>query len=286
LDAAGRITDRRAGRISDDLGRELAAVLDEIDLGPGVRCDVRHVKQYRACLVLRGPDLDGHVADTDPQSTGVPPLSPRAFDPAAERTAQLVAQFIAKARDALAGQPQANGITLRGFDSYHPLPSFEDLYLLNAVAVAAYPMYRGVARLAGMQVRATEDDPDRLAAQVRQAEEHDFVFLHYKSTDSRGEDGDFEAKVREIERADRLLAEIQDGFDVVMVTGDHSTPWSLRSHSWHPVPVLVWSDRCRRHQALSFGETSCLFGSLGQIRSIDVLPLVLAHAGRLKKFGA
>lgn len=285
LDAEGRVVDRRAGRIPDEVGAPLAERLARIRLD-GVETIVRHVKQYRACVVFRGEGLDGRIDDTDPQATGVLPLAPRPRDPAAAHTAGLAAAFIAAAGRELADQRQANGVLLRGFDTYHPLPSFGELYGLNGLAVAAYPMYRGVARLAGMAAVASADEPEALAEHVRQAGAHDFVFLHYKSTDSRGEDGDFDAKVAEIEKADRLLAGLVDEFDVVAVTGDHSTPWSMRAHSWHPVPLLIHGGPARRHEARAFGERECARGSLGHVRSMDVLPLALAHAGRLKKFGA
>ena len=285
LDAAGRVIDRRAGRIGDEIGGPLAERLDGIELGE-VECFVRHVKQYRACVVFRGDGLDGRVADTDPQRTGVPPLAPRALVPEAETTAAAAARFVARARAVLAAEPAANGVLLRGFDRYRPLPGLGECYRLEPAAVAAYPMYLGVARLAGMRIHRCADTAEALAAGVRACAGHDFVFLHFKATDSRGEDGDFDGKVAAIEAADRLLAEVRDGFDVIMVTGDHSTPCRLRAHSWHPVPLLIWSDRCRRHGAETFGERACLAGSLGQLRSIDVLPLVLAHAGRLAKFGA
>lgn len=287
LDPEGRITDRRAGRIGDQIGAPLAERLDGISLGDSVQCSVRHVKQYRACVVFRGAGLDGRIADTDPQATGVPPLQPVALDPAATHTAALATEFIGRARELLSAEPAANGVTLRGFDSYHPFPSLSELYGLDPGAVASYPMYQGVARLAGMTIYPSKDEPDALAARVSEASRHDFVFLHYKGTDSRGEDGDYDAKVAEIESADSLLARVRDAFDVVMVTGDHSTPWSMRSHSWHPVPVLIASRHCRPNVGDGrFGESACVQGSLGHILSMDIMPLVLAHAGKLKKFGA
>ncbi len=286
LDADGRITDRRAGRIGDEIGAPLAERLDSIELVPEVQCSVLHVKQYRACVIFRGPGLDGRLADTDPQRTGVPRLHPAPLDPAAEPTARLAADFVRQADRLLADQPTANGLTLRGFDAYEPLPDFEALFRLDAGAVAAYPMYLGAARLAGMTAYPAQDNTAALASQVAAAGSHDFVFLHYKATDSRGEDGDYDGKVAEIEKADALLAEVHEQFDVVMVTGDHSTPWSMRAHSWHPVPLLISSSRCRRHGVAGFGERECLHGSLGRVRSNDVLPLVLAHAGKLRKFGA
>ena len=285
LDSAGNVVDRRAQRIKDPLALPLVERLDAIELAADIECSVRHVKQYRACVVLRGDDLDGRIADTDPQRTGIPPLVPRALTDAAGLTADLAAQFIDAARDALADQDVANGVLLRGFDGFRPLPSFANLYGLQAAAVASYPMYLGVARLAGMSTHRADDSPDDLASKVESLADRDFVFLHYKSTDSRGEDGDYEGKVAEIEKADALLERLRPAFNVIMVTGDHSTPARLRSHSWHPVPLLIHSD-FGRSSAIEFGERSCAQGSLGQVRSVDVLPLVLAHAGRLGKFGA
>jgi len=286
LDSEGNVTDRRAGRIGDDLGRSLAQRLDGMADPDGVDIAVRHVKQYRACVVFRGDGLHGNVADTDSQKTGVPPLAPAPRDSDSGRAAEIAAGFVERALVELADQEEANGILLRGFDGYAPLPSMEHLYRLDAAAVAAYPMYLGVARLAGMEAHGVEDNPDALVDKVLEMSSKNFVFLHYKSTDSRGEDGDFDAKVAEIEKADGVLARLVEKFAVVMVTGDHSTPSSMRAHSWHPVPLLIASDDCRANGSDGFGERACAQGALGQVRSNEVLPLVLAHAGRLKKFGA
>jgi 2,3-bisphosphoglycerate-independent phosphoglycerate mutase len=289
VDAEGNVVDRRAGRIDSPVGAPLADRLDAIELGGGVECFVRHVKQYRACVILRGPGLDGRIADTDPQATGVPAKAPEPRHSDAEETAALAAQFIAKAGELLADQGQANGVLLRGFDTYRPLPSMADVYGLRPAAVAAYPMYKGVARAVGMDVFEAEDGIDGLAQATQAAvADHDFVYVHYKTTDSRGEDGDFKAKVKEIETADRVAERLlENDFDVVMVTGDHSTPAAMASHSWHPVPVLISGGPCRANAGgNSFGETDCLQGALGTFPSMDLLPLVLAQAGRIGKFGA
>lgn len=290
LDDDGNVADRRAGRIDSPGARPLVERLDGLDLDDDVECLVRHVKEYRACVVLRGPDLDGRIADTDPQRTGVPPREPEALHPDAQRTARLISRFVARARQLLEDQSRANGLLLRGLDTFHPLPGFAELYGVRPAAVAAYPMYRGVARAVGMKVFPADDTADALAAGVVEAaREHDFVFLHWKSSDSRGEDGDFDAKVEAIEAADGLLGRILEEpgeWDVVMVTGDHSTPAVMRSHSWHPVPLLIHGGPCRGDEAEVFGETACRGGALGALRSLDVLPLVLARAGRLGKFGA
>jgi len=289
LDADGTVADRRAGRIGSEVGAALAERLDRIDLGSGVECTVRHVKGYRACVVFRGDGLDGRVADTDPQAIGVAPLAPRALDPAADTAAGLARAFIAAAVALLADEEDANGVLLRGFDTYVPLPSFADLYGVKPAAVAAYPMYRGVARAVGMTVFAAEDTVESRVDLTRTAmQDHDFAFVHFKATDSRGEDGDFDAKVEQIEIADQTLARLLElDFDVVMVTGDHSTPATYRAHSWHPVPVLIHGPHCRANASRAgFGETACITGALGPLRGTDVLPLVLAQAGRIRKYGA
>ncbi len=289
LDGDGNVADRRAGRIGSDVGAALAERLDDIDLGSGVECIVRHVKEYRACVVFRGDDLDGRVTDTDPQAIGVAPLAPRALDPAADTTAGLARTFVAEAVALLAGEEDANGVLLRGFDTYAPLPSLADLYGVKPAAVAAYPMYRGVARAVGMTVFASEDTVESRVDLTRKAmRDHDFAFVHFKATDSCGEDGDFDAKVEQVEIADQTLARLLElDFDVVMVTGDHSTPATCRAHSWHPIPVLIHGPHCRVNASQGgFGETACIAGALGPLRGMDVLPLVLAHAGRIAKYGA
>ena len=288
LGADGSVNDRRAGRISSETALPLVDKLDAITIAADVECLVRHVKEYRACVIFRGAGLASNVADTDPQQIGVPPLDPEALDDASKRVAELAAAFVEEARQALHEEPEANGVLLRGFDTYEPLPTLAELYGLRAASVAAYPMYRGVSRLVGMTVFEADDTAESRVALTHEAlSDHDFVFVHFKATDSRGEDGDFDAKVEQIERADETLASLVElAFDTIMVTGDHSTPATYKAHSWHPVPLLIWGPHCRANAAKGFGETACISGALGRVRSMDVLPLTLAQAGRLRKFGA
>lgn len=284
----GAITDRRAGRIPTEEAERLCRRLSEIRL-PGVEIIIRPEMQYRAVIVWRGAGLSDQVADTDPQVTGKPPLPARALAPEAEATAELVNRFVAEANRVLAGEPRANTILLRGFGKLPHIPSLTELYRLRAAVLAIYPMYRGLAKLVGMQeLPAGESFADQVAALRRAWADFDYFFIHVKGTDAAGEDGDFQRKVQEIEAVDRLLPEILAlNPDVLVVTGDHSTPAALRSHSWHPVPVLLSSPAARANPwAEGFGETACSRGTLGQLRSRDLLSLMLAHGGRLKKFGA
>ena len=244
--------------------------------------------EHRFVVVFRGPGLGDKVHDTDPQVTGVPPLEPKAYDPGSQRTAEVAREFIRQACQLLAGEVRANGLTLRGFSNRPNLPSFEDVYGLRAAAIAVYPMYKGLARLVGMEIVGHAKS---LAEQLDVLAEHwnayDFFFLHYKYTDSTGEDGNFAAKVNRIEDVDAAIPSIRAlGPTVLMVTGDHSTPSLLKSHSWHPVPLVLAAPACRTDHCQKFGENEAISGGLGQFESKYLMPLALANAGRLGKFGA
>lgn len=289
LDTQGRISDRRAGRVSNEEAAPAVALLQGIEI-EGVQLEVRHVKEYRFAVVMRGEGLDAALLDTDPQVTGKAPLPVESVRPGAARTAALYNRFVARAQDALRGQPRANGITLRGFAGDPGLVGYRVRYGLRAACIAVYPMYRGVARLAGMEVLAFEGEKphDEFAAAAAAWDAHDFFFIHIKKTDSMGEDGNFDGKVGIIESVDAALPALLDlAPEVLMVTGDHSTPARLRSHSWHPVPFLMWAPAAHRPDGqVAFGETACAQGGLGTFPAQDAMPLALAHALRLKKFGA
>lgn len=287
VDDQGKVSDRRAGRISSERGAELTRKLRGVQI-EGAKVIVEPVKEHRFVLVLRGEGLGAALDDTDPQQTGVRPQRARARDEASRRTAEIVEAFIEQARALLADEHPANMVLLRGFARRPTLPSMQDRYGLRACAVAGYPMYRGVARLLGMKVVECEAELDSEVVALQAAwGQHDFFFFHYKDTDSRGEDGDFEGKVAAIEALDRCIPQITaQRPDVIVVTGDHSTPSQLAGHSWHPVPLLLKAAACRRDDVKSFGETACNRGGLGQLLAKDLMSLALAHAGRLRKFGA
>lgn len=287
VDASGRVSDRRAGRVATEHAMELVKRLRAIDV-PGVEVYVEPIAEHRFLLVLRGDRLSPEVTDTDPSREGLPPREPEPQSPTGRRTTELVRRFIAEAADRLRQESKANMILLRGFAQLPSWPNFEAAYGLRAAGIAVYPMYRGVARLVGMQTivpAADLDDEVEVARRVWEA--HDFVFLHVKDTDKAGEDGDFDAKVGAIEAVDARIPRLLDlRPDVVVVTGDHSTPARLRCHSWHPVPLLLWSSYGRSDALSEFSEQACGRGSLGRLRATAILPLALAHARRLGKFGA
>jgi len=287
IDDGGLITDRRAGRIPTEKCAELCTVLQDIKIS-GVEVFVRPVKEHRFVLVVRREGLSGALSETDPQQVGLAPLPVKAVTPEAQPTADLVNEWLELARKALAGHHPANMVTLRGFAKTPDLPQMGDVYKLKCAAIAAYPMYRGVAKLVGMTLLPTGDTIHSEFETLRnQFSAYDFFFVHIKKTDSYGEDGNFDAKVHIIEEVDALIPSLMVlQPDVVAVTGDHSTPALLKSHSWHPVPALVWSKYSRADAAVAFSEKECARGGLGNFHATDLMPLLMANALRLAKFGA
>jgi 2,3-bisphosphoglycerate-independent phosphoglycerate mutase len=287
LDASGNIVDRRAGRIPSETGARLSALLDGMEIG-GVHAFVRPEREYRAVLVLRGEGLSSELSDTDPQKTGVPPLPVEALAPAARRAADAANAFAARARERLAGEAQANGVLLRGFEAHRDFPPMRDVYKVTPASVAVYPMYRGVTRLIGMEILDAGDSLDtELEAVAKNFDRFDFFYFHVKKTDSAGEDGNAEKKAHELEAFDAVLGRLAAmPFEVIAVTGDHSTPATLRAHSWHPVPVAVRAPNCRPDDVDRFTEAACLRGGLGQMPSTGLMPILLANAGKLEKYGA
>jgi len=287
LDADGNISDRRAGRIPTEESAPLAIKLREVKI-PGIEIFVEPVKEHRFVVVFRGEGLGGNVRDTDPQATGVPPLDPVATDDASKKTSDVAKHFLVQARAILANQPKANFHTMRGFAAKPDLPTYEEVYGLRAAAIAVYPMYKGLARLVGMKI---EGEAQTLDEQIDVLEkcwnDYDFFFIHFKYTDSTGEDGDFNGKVQRTEQFDAMIPRVNAlAPDVTIVTGDHSTPSFLKSHSWHPVPTLLVSNCCRPDSCQQFSETECIRGGLGQFEAKYLMTLALSNAGRLGKYGA
>jgi 2,3-bisphosphoglycerate-independent phosphoglycerate mutase len=285
VDERGTVTDRRAGRISNDKCTELSGLLNGMEIGEA-QILVRPVQEHRFVVVFRGRGLDASVHDSDPQQTGVPPRDVEPLNSSAEETARIANEFVAQAKERLAAHAPANMVLLRGFSTRPQFPTMSEIYKLKPAAIASYPMYRGLARLVGMDVLHTgssiQEEFDTLRDHY---DNYDFFFVHIKGTDSAGEDGDFARKVRVIEEVDAILGSLELRPDVLVVTGDHSTPARLKSHSWHPVPVLLSSEWCRPDTAEAFGESQCLHGGLGHLEARDIMPLAMAHALKLTKYG-
>lgn len=287
VDSEGRISDRRAGRVSSDIAAALCEKLNQITI-PGVEVFVRHVKEYRLVIVIRGDGLGGRVNDTDPQRTGVPPLQPQGADPESQKTAEILAEFMRQAAEILKNDQPANLLTMRGIAKMPPIPRFEEVYGTRAAAIAVYPMYRGLARLVGMDILdAGQTLDDQMKCLKDHWSQYDFFFIHFKYTDSTGEDGNFGAKVSRTEEYDAAIPAIMAlKPDVVICTGDHSTPSKMKSHSGHAVPTLLVADNCRFDGSKQFGESACRVGELGMFEAKYLMLHALAHAGRLDKYGA
>ena len=282
----GRLTDRRAGRIATALSAPLCERLDEIEI-PGVQLDVFPVQDYRFVLRLRGDGLSEQVDETDPQREGMAPRVASALVPEAERTAEIVQQFVSEAGRILSEEEPANMVLLRGWAQLPNLPDFGQVYHLNPAAIAAYPMYRGLASVANMKIIPTGmtfgEEVETLHANW---DNHDFFFLHYKPADSAGEDGNFDGKVQTLEALDTHIPRIMElQPDVLMVAGDHATPAIMAAHSWHPVPFMLHSPLTLGEGVDGFNERACAQGSIGRIPAETIMLLALSHAGKLGKYG-
>jgi 2,3-bisphosphoglycerate-independent phosphoglycerate mutase len=287
VDDAGLITDRRAGRPTTERCKAMCQKLKQVQVA-GVEVFVEPVREHRFVLVIRGDHLGDKVNDTDPQQTGHKPLEAKGADADSQNTANAVNRFVAEAGRILKADAPTNMVTLRGFARYPKIATMQEVYGVRPAAIAVYPMYKGLARLVGMEViDGLSTLPEQVSMLEKLWEKYDFFFLHYKYTDSTGEDGNFAAKVEMIERFDAELPRVRAlNPDVLLVTGDHSTPSKLRSHSWHPVPTLLWAKTCRTDSVTEFGESNCIHGGLGQFQAMYLMPLALAHAQRLGKYGA
>ena len=288
LDENGNIIDRRAGRLATPEAMKLAKILSNIHV-KGAQLFVEPVKEHRFALILRGEGLGASVTETDPLKNGVAPLKAVGSDAPSRKTAAIINDFVQKAHEALADESSANGILLRGFDKLPVLPKYQDIFKLNPAAIAVNGMYKGVARLVGMQILPVQgvSIADEFTTLENYWNDYDFFYLHVKQTDTAGEDGDFERKVRVIEEVDALLPRITAlKPDVLIISADHSSPAVLKFHSWHPVPTLLYSPHARPDGITEFGERACLHGSLGILPAKDIMPIALAHAHRIAKYGA
>jgi len=288
-DASGKIIDRRAGRLSTEKCTELCQRLQEkIYNIEGVEVIIRPEKDYRFVLILRGQGLNPNVGDTDPLILNAEPLEPMAFCEDAKKTSYVVKEFIKRANEILSNEKTANTILLRGFASKPKIPTLSEIYKLTPLAIATYPMYRGLAKLAGMNVAKVGDKlEDEFECLFENYNNYDFIYFHVKKTDSYGEDGNFDAKVKEVEKFDELFGRVYDlKPDVIVVTADHSTPVALKAHSWHPVPFVLLSKNERQDKLKAFTESECAKGSLGRFPMKKAMNLMMASALKFKKYGA
>ncbi len=286
---AGLVVDRRAGRIPTADNERLCALLNTgLPKQTGVEIALTPGKEHRFVARFRAEGLSDALSDADPQKDGKPRVQAAALKPEAGRTAVVVNRFLDELTALLKNEPAANTALLRGFSKFPSIPHMADLYKLRPAAVANYPMYKGLAKLLGMQVLSVgADTADLFDALEREYANHDFFYVHYKKTDAAGEDGNFDKKVAAIEEIDRFVPRLLAlKPDVLVVTSDHSTPALLHGHSWHPNPFVLVSPNAQPDDVAALTEAACARGALGRFRSIYAMPMMLAHALKLKKYGA
>jgi 2,3-bisphosphoglycerate-independent phosphoglycerate mutase len=288
-DKKGVIVDRRAGRIATEKNQEICRFLqNEIKEIDGVQTSIYPGKEHRFVILFRGKELRDDLTDADPQKDGLEEKGTEGLSPEAIKTAEIVNHYLRRATEVLKPFHPANTILLRGFSKIPGIPTMVEQFKLRPSAIATYPMYRGLARLVGMEPLETgETYRDEVETLKSHFHRYDFFYLHFKKTDSAGEDGDFKRKMRAIEEIDRFLPTILKlNPDVLVITGDHSTPALLKSHSWHPNPILLYSKYIRPDGIRRFTERHCQKGQLGRFPAVEILPLMLANGLKLKKFGA
>ena len=285
----GLIIDRRAGRIPTPENEKLCRRLNEsLEPPPGLRIALFPGKEHRFVVRFTGEGLSDALSDADPQKDHKPRAYTKALSAEAGKAAEIVNRFLDDVTRILSDLAVANTVLLRGFSKFPAIPSMSDLYKIKPAAIANYPMYKGLAKLLGMDVKdGGSDTGDLFDALERSFQDHDFFYIHYKKTDAAGEDGNFPAKVKAIEEVDSFLPRIEAlAPDVVAVTADHSTPCFLKSHSWHPNPFLLVARSALPDDVTQFSERACSRGFLGRFPALQVMPLLLAHAGKLQKYGA
>jgi 2,3-bisphosphoglycerate-independent phosphoglycerate mutase len=289
IDEKGIIVDRRAGRILTEKNREICQFIqNEVKEVEGIRVSIYPGREHRFVVLFHGEGLRDDLTDADPQKDGLKAKGTEGLSPDSQRTAAMVNRYLRRVTEILKSFHPANTILLRGFSKTPDLPTMSDRFKLRPAAIATYPMYLGLARLVGMEIlEAGETLQDEVAAMRGSFDRYDFFYLHFKRPDSTGEDGNFRAKVKAFEEIDRVLPSIlRLKPDVLVVTGDHSTPALLKSHSWHPNPILIHSEYVRTDGTRRFTERLCVKGGLGRFPAMDVIPLMLANGLKLKKFGA
>ncbi|MBU0701414.1 2,3-bisphosphoglycerate-independent phosphoglycerate mutase [bacterium] len=287
MDKNGKISDRRAGRISTEESIKICSRLEGIEIS-GIKIFVKPVKEHRVVVIFRGKGLDDALSETDPQVEGLAPLPVKPLGPLAAETAGIITKFIEEVKKRLSKSFSANMILLRGFAKSQKLSSFHERYKLRAAAIAIYPMYRGLARLFGMEILpAGERINDEFDCLRQNFDKYDFFYIHVKYTDSAGEDGNFEKKVSILEEVDSYIPNLLELKPAVLiVTGDHSTPAVLKGHSWHPVPIILHGRYTGKDDVVQFSEKECAKGGIGRISAMQVMTLAMANALKLTKYGA
>jgi len=300
-----KVIDRRAGRIKEDT-EKLAEAVRDIELE--VEFEFEKAVEHRGVLVLKGEGLSGNVTDNDPHETGVEPHQAEPLTDSKEdkKTAEILNQFVKKTAEVLSdhpvnrkreeeGKPPANVILPRGGGK---VPEMEDIgskHGLSSAAISGIPLVRGVCNLAGMDILQVKEatggldtDPDKIIeATVEALEEHDLVMVNIKGCDLSGHDGLHEQKIDFIERIDSSIEPLKGSEDTyIAITGDHSTPVTIKDHSGDPLPLTLWGKDVRVDDVTEYNERACSQGAINRVRGGDLLNILKDLADLTEKFGA
>ncbi|HQJ56290.1 MAG TPA: 2,3-bisphosphoglycerate-independent phosphoglycerate mutase [Caldisericia bacterium] len=287
------VNDRRAGRLSTEENKKLTEkITKEIEEINGVKIFMKSGIEYRLAILLRFNEKVNEdmcdILETDPQNEGKEVISPEPLNEKAKIVSEILKEFLLRVREIIKNE-KGNYLLLRGYSTPPIIPNFSEIYKLKSLSIATYPMYKGLTKLIGMETVKVDgfSIKDEIDVLRKNYKNFDFIYLHIKKTDSYGEDGDFMNKLKVIEEFDSYLPEILSlNFDVLCITGDHSTPTIMKSHSFHPVPLLIHSPFVFKGLSERFTEKECLKGELGTIKGEDIISLLLAHSKKLKKYGA
>jgi 2,3-bisphosphoglycerate-independent phosphoglycerate mutase len=303
VDETMRVIDRRAGRKGSE---ELAEVLNGLEID-GVKILLKNTTQHRCAVVMEGEQLSRYVSDVDTHEAGdfVQECKPLHDGEAERKTAAIVNKFVKRSYELLnehpvnaerreKGELPANIILLRGAGSYDGIPSLKERFGFSAACVAGASLYKGVAKYTGMKIipvegatgKADTNLKSKAKAALHALTEHDLVFVHVKDTDNHGHDGNFEAKKGIIERVDEeLVARLKDADAYLAVTGDHSTPVTLKRHCSDPVPLVIKGEGVRTDGVNKFDEISVASGGLNRIRGVDLMPILADYMGYYIMYG-
>jgi 2,3-bisphosphoglycerate-independent phosphoglycerate mutase len=309
-----KLVDRRAGRIKEGTDQLAAAVNERAGLIEGVQCLFKESVEHRAALVLRGEGLDYRVTEVDPHHEGVDypdckPLPEAQDDPAAQKTARIVNEWVRLAHEALQshpinaqrvaqGLPPANAALPRGVGTAMRLEPFEERYGLHGAMIVEVDLVRGLGQYLAMDVvgvpgatgGADTDEQAIARAVVTALQEHDFVLANIKAPDLGGHDGDVPQKMRAIAKVDNAVGLLLEQLDfeqtVMMVSGDHCTPITVGDHTGDAIPAVFYGCGVRPDDVACFGERSCMRGGLGNFTGADIMNLLTNFAGTQEKFGA
>ncbi len=292
VDDQGIVTDRRAGRIETSVCEELCGLLaKKIKKVGDAEVIIKAGKGHRFVLIFRGPGLEGPLTDADPHREGLPipavkPVNPKSAK--AKKAAKLINDFCKAARPLLQDRHPANSFLLRGIAHQPRIPLFEERYGMRPACIAVYPMYKGLAQLVGMtKLEGAQTISEQFERYLKEYDNYDYFFIHFKYPDMYGEDGNFAAKRQAIEELDAALPILlRKKPDVLALTGDHSTPCVVKGHSWHPQPLLLHSAYSGSDKLQRFTETGANSGSLGILKAKYLIRLMQANARMFDKFGA